>query len=78
MKTSHSILQLLATDQATTAALAHTLAQPPIVIAAFCLDLESAGHVTSHALGREDKGRKLATWRITPAGREIISQPATA
>jgi predicted ArsR family transcriptional regulator len=70
MTTSDTILNLLATDQSTTDAIAEALQQPAVIIAAFCCDLETAGLATSHALGDPDKGRKLITWRITAAGRD--------
>lgn len=74
MTTSDSILVLLSTDQATTDSIADSLRQPGIVIAAFCCDLETAGLVTSHALGNPDAGRKLATWRITESGKARVEQ----
>lgn len=70
MTTSDSILQLLSADQATTEAIADTLRLPPIVIAAFLCDLETAGLVASAPLGNPDTGRKLATWRITESGKD--------
>jgi predicted ArsR family transcriptional regulator len=78
MTTSDTILNLLATDQATTDAIAETLKQPAVIVAAFCCDLETAGLATSHALGNPDAGRKLSTWRITESGkaRAASLQPA--
>lgn len=73
MKTSDTILLQLAAEQSTTDALADTLRQPPIVIAAFCCDLETAGLAASSPLGDPALGRKLATWRITEAGREAAA-----
>jgi predicted ArsR family transcriptional regulator len=70
MTTADSILLLLSETQASSDSIAETLHQPPIVIAAFCCDLEKSGFAKSYPLGNPDTGRKLATWRITDAGRD--------
>ena len=72
MTTSDSILVQLAEAKATADALGEMLRQPAIVIAAFCVDLEIAGHAKSQQIGDPDKGRKLALWSITPAGKARV------
>jgi len=72
MKTSDTILLVIAEGQITTNAIAQKLAQPEIIIAKFGVDLELDGLATSHSLGNDDKGRKLVTWRITPAGKDRV------
>ena len=78
MKTSDTILLQLATEQSTASAIvdslpehiAAALQQPAAVVAAYLCDLEKDGYAKSFPLGDPAVGRKLATWRITPAGRE--------
>lgn len=75
MKTAHTILLDLLSGQATTAAIADHLQQPPTVLAAFISDLETDGLVTAHTIA----GGFLTAWRITPAGRQLtetLLQPA--
>jgi hypothetical protein len=69
MKTSDTILLVIAAGQITTTAIAEKLIQPEIIVAKFGVDLEIDGLATSHALGNESKGRKLVTWRITEKGK---------
>lgn len=87
MKTSDIILIQLATEQSTESAIvdslpediAAALKQPAAVVAAYLCDLEKDGYAKSYPLGDPAVGRKLATWRITPAGRtrvEELNQPA--
>ena len=74
MTTSDSILLLLSDTQATSDSIAETLHQPPIVVAAFCCDLEKSGYAKSAPLGNPEAGRKLATWRITESGKSRAAQ----
>lgn len=82
MTTSDTILLQLATEQTTALSIvdhlpediAAALQQPAIVVAAYLCDLETAGLVTSHALGNPAAGRKLVTWRITEAGKARAEQ----
>ncbi len=69
MKTSDTILLVIAPCQITTNAIAEKLAQPEIIIAKFGVDLEIDGLATSHSLGNDAKGRKIVTWRITEKGK---------
>ena len=74
MKTSHTILNLLAKFQATTSVLAEELRQPARVVDAFCKDLEIDG-----LCERTTINGAVTVWRITDAGREVnagTKQPA--
>ena len=74
MKTSETILLKLVDRPAPTESIADALRQPPAVIAAFCVDLETAGLATSAPLEHPGPCSKHACWTITAAGKAQIGR----